>query len=78
MGRSAARLRAQRRNLLRGTGPGAGRGRLQRQIARVFLVHGPTVSAATIYGAASDVVGIWRGAISGHLKVSFQAARSIG
>jgi hypothetical protein len=29
-------------------------------------------------GAASDVVGIWRGAISGHLKVSFQAARSIG
>ena len=29
-------------------------------------------------GAASDVVGIWRGVISGHLKVSFQAARSIG
>ena len=29
-------------------------------------------------GAASDVVGIWRGAISGSMKVSFQAARSIG
>jgi uncharacterized caspase-like protein len=29
-------------------------------------------------GAARDVVGIWRGAISGHMKVSFQAARSIG
>jgi hypothetical protein len=33
--------------------------------------------AATV-GAASDVVGIWRGAISGNMKVSFQAARSIG
>ena len=29
-------------------------------------------------GAASDVVGIWRGAISGQMKVLFQAARSIG
>ena len=29
-------------------------------------------------GAASDVVGIWRGAIYGNMKVSFQAARSIG
>ena len=29
-------------------------------------------------GAARDVVGIWRGAISGNMKVSFQAARSIG
>jgi hypothetical protein len=29
-------------------------------------------------GAGRDVVGIWRGAISGNMKVSFQAARSIG
>jgi hypothetical protein len=29
-------------------------------------------------GTARDVVGIWRGAISGNMKVSFQAARSIG
>ena len=29
-------------------------------------------------GAARDVVGIRRGAISGNMKVSFQAARSIG
>ena len=30
------------------------------------------------FGAARDVVGIRRGAISGNMKVSFQAARSIG
>jgi hypothetical protein len=30
------------------------------------------------HGAGRDVVGIWRGAISGNMKVSFQAARSIG
>jgi hypothetical protein len=29
-------------------------------------------------GAARGVVGIWCGAISGNMKVSFQAARSIG
>ena len=29
-------------------------------------------------GAARNVVGIWWGAISGNMKVSFQAARSIG
>ena len=29
-------------------------------------------------GAACDVVGIWGGAFSGHMKVSVQAARSIG
>jgi hypothetical protein len=29
-------------------------------------------------GAALDVVGILRGAVSGNMKVSFQAARSIG
>jgi hypothetical protein len=28
--------------------------------------------------AARDLVGIWCGAISGNMKVSFQAARSIG
>ena len=31
-----------------------------------------------VEGAARDVVGIRRGAISGNMKVSFQAARSIG
>jgi hypothetical protein len=36
-------------------------------------------SAAEIFfGAARDVVGIRRGAISGNMKVSCQAARSIG
>jgi hypothetical protein len=29
--------------------PNLGRGRLQRQIARCFLVHGPEVSASAIY-----------------------------
>jgi hypothetical protein len=29
-------------------------------------------------GAVREVVGIWRGAFSGNMKVSFQAARSIG
>jgi len=29
-------------------------------------------------GAARDVVGIWCGAISGNMRLSFQAARSIG
>jgi hypothetical protein len=36
------------------------------------------VGPACHYGAARDVVGIRRGAISGNMKVSFQAARSIG
>ena len=30
------------------------------------------------WGAARNVVGIWCGAISGNMKVAFQAARSIG
>jgi hypothetical protein len=30
------------------------------------------------YGAVREVVGIGRGAFSGNMKVSFQAARSIG
>ena len=38
---------------------------------------GPAVATAA-FGAARDVVGIRRGAISGNMKVSFQAARSIG
>jgi hypothetical protein len=29
--------------------PAAGRGRLQRQIARCFFIHGPEVSASEIY-----------------------------
>ena len=37
-----------------------------------------TVKGFTGGGAACDVVGIWGGAFSGHMKVSFQAARSIG
>ena len=32
----------------------------------------------SLLGAARDVVGIRCGAISGNMKVSFQAARSIG
>jgi predicted metal-dependent HD superfamily phosphohydrolase len=34
--------------------------------------------SAGLFGAARDVVGIRRGAISGNMKVSCQAARSIG
>jgi hypothetical protein len=48
----------------------------ERQAARVG--ESEPVPDQKSMGAASDVVGIWRGAISGHLKVSFQAARSIG
>jgi multidrug transporter EmrE-like cation transporter len=36
----------------------------------------PTIG--TVAGAVRDVVGIRCGAISGNMKVSFQAARSIG
>jgi hypothetical protein len=36
------------------------------------------VMASILEGAARDVVGIRCGAISGNMKVSFQAARSIG
>ena len=36
------------------------------------------VIAARYDGAARNAVGIRRGAISGNMKVSFQAARSIG
>ena len=42
---------------------------------RLLLAFGPLAMGV---GAARDVVGIWRGAISGNMKVSFQAARSIG
>ena len=37
------------RNLRRGGGPGRGRGRLQRQIARAFTAEGPVLSASQIY-----------------------------
>jgi integrase len=40
-----------------------------------IIAHSPT---GDLTGAARDVVGIRRGAISGNMKVSFQAARSIG
>jgi hypothetical protein len=48
-----------------------------------LLIAGPKTHctntfAGGVTGTAGDVVGIWRGAISGHMKVSFQAARSIG
>ena len=44
-----------------------------------LAARAPTqVSIGSIPGAACDVVGIWGGAFSGHMKVSFQAARSIG
>jgi hypothetical protein len=35
--------------------PNAGRGRLQRQIARAFIAHGPEVSATAIY----DWCALW-------------------
>jgi hypothetical protein len=44
----------------------------------VVAFHTRLSTVRLLHGAASDVVGIWRGAISGHMKVSFQAARSIG
>jgi hypothetical protein len=48
--RSPAQIRAYQRNLrLRPHAPNAGRGRLQRQIARAFHVHGNEVSASDIY-----------------------------
>jgi hypothetical protein len=34
--------------------------------------------ACTVVGAVRNVVGIRCGAISGNMKISFQAARSIG
>jgi hypothetical protein len=37
-----------------------------------------TVITTVSEDAARDLVGIWCGAISGNMKVSFQAARSIG
>ncbi len=42
------------------------------------IVAGRIVLTGVAAGAARDVVGIWRGAISGNMKLSFQAARSIG
>ena len=45
-----------------------------KQACREWLDRMP----AAVAGAARDVVGIWRGAISGNMKLSFQAARSIG
>ncbi len=45
-------------------------------VGQKFLDKTPVLTQQS--GAARDVVGIWRGAISGNMKVSFQAARSIG
>ena len=42
------------------------------------LIYMSLSSGSFPSGAARDVVGIRRGAISGNMKVSFQAARSIG
>jgi hypothetical protein len=42
------------------------------------LIILPSSSREHHLGAARDVVGIRRGAISGNMKVSCQAARSIG
>jgi predicted KAP-like P-loop ATPase len=39
---------------------------------------GESVDLDRIRGAVRNAVGIWCGAISGNMKVSFQAARSIG
>jgi hypothetical protein len=55
-GRSPSQLWPNSPNLLlRPHAPNAGRGRLQRQIARAFAVHGPVVSATTIY----DWCALW-------------------
>ena len=45
---------------------------------RVGVTESQLKEAPKFEGAARDVVGIRRGAISGNMKVSFQAARSIG
>ena len=44
-------------------------------------LYGQTIKktkATRAFGAVREVVGIGRGAFSGNMKVSFQAARSIG
>jgi hypothetical protein len=47
------------RNLHRGGGPGRGRGRLQRQLRRCFIVHGPDVSASVIYSWCTSKRASW-------------------
>ncbi len=52
-------------------------------VAEDLLIHDSCCQKRSLFfkkdgGAARDVVGIRRGAISGNMKVSFQAARSIG
>jgi len=48
--RSPSRQSAKLRNLLRRpSAPAKDRGRLQKQIRRAFLVHGPVVSSSVIY-----------------------------
>src|SRR5258708_16019603 len=45
---------------------------------RLHDVSWKTLWEETSAGAVRNAVGIWCGAISGNMKVSFQAARSIG
>jgi hypothetical protein len=54
--------------------------KLTEQVAASAELAGFSVEElfAPLWGTARDVVGIRRGAISGNMKVSFQAARSIG
>jgi hypothetical protein len=51
---------------------------LTRLFSRAMLATAKEKNGENTVGTARDVVGIWRGAISGNMKVSFQAARSIG
>src|ERR1700731_4078074 len=43
-----------------------------------FFDKSVTLKSQAVTGAVGEVVGIGRGAFSGNMRVSFQAARSIG
>jgi hypothetical protein len=62
--------------------PATGRGheRIESQVGDNSYgdILNPPESTDNSKDAARDLVGIWCGAISGNMKVSFQAARSIG
>jgi hypothetical protein len=51
---------------------------LRREAKRGQLTVEIIAGKAFTTGAVGEVVGIWRGAFSGNMRVSFQAARSIG
>jgi hypothetical protein len=59
--RTPAQLRAQRRNLKRGGGPGRGRGRIQKAIINCFHFHGPIVDGGTLVRFCQE----WRYQVDG-------------